>query len=400
MNRIRLLIAGSVLFALGNVGVSSLARQQTEAVEWLAYTIYDYREGSSLMLFDPAKRIHVELYQSDNRLNFRLSPTGQVAFSSWTDNEILLVNTKFTDLSPINISQASDLRGYPLGWSRNGRYLAFSAYEDVDVQDVFSPDSALYLWDNETQKAVNITPTDLATSAERYNIAWSYDEKLAITMWFGFGDDTLNPEIYVWDGETTFNLSQNPTGTDRDPTWNKNGQIAFLSAQNDEYDIFVWDGRSFKNGIPDVDSFNNIAPALSAYYSYPVWTPDGNIAFLALASQDKNIQIYLWDGQTTTNISQEPSSNNGIPRWSSNGSWAFVTGYGLGLYVHDSDNRIIFTETAIYPPAWSRDGNLIFCNADYSGVSMWDGHDVHQIISGWEIWAQWQGGEGVVCSSG
>ena len=151
--------------------------------------------------------------------------------------------------------------------------------------------------------------------------------------------------------------------------------------------------------------FTNVAPQLTAYYSSPEWTNKGLLTFGKQTAQDTHAQIYLWDGKTATNISQNPTMHNGGQTWSTDGRWAFATYYSPAqlVYVRDADNKTILTVEGQYP-AWSSTGYLTFCTFNSSDaewmLSIWDGKQVSRIAQAGEIFAQWQNGARNVCSSG
>jgi hypothetical protein len=115
--------------------------------------------------------------------------------------------------------------------------------------------------------------------------------------------------------------------------------------------------------------------------------------------QDSHIQIYLWDGNSVTNISQNPNANNGDATWSSDGKWAFATFFTVEqqlLYVRDANNQTILTvdggfQPGAKAPAWSSGGYLSFCSVDRNGkiLNVWDGLHIRKIAQGREIFAQW-----------
>jgi len=111
----------------------------------------------------------------------------------------------------------------------------------------------------------------------------------------------------------------------------------------------------------------------------------------------------VWDGETATNITQNPDFHNSTPRWSRNGYWTFWTFFSSEklLYVRDEQNRTLLT-TEGHGGAWSSQDELIFC--DYSEknwvLSLWDRQTITKIVQANEIWAQWQSGQGTLCSSG
>ncbi len=201
------------------------------------------------------------------------------------------------------------------------------------------------------------------------------------------------------------NISQNPTGEDKKPVWSNDGRRAFLSNRNNIDDIFIWDGKSFKNGVPDTSTFTNIAKNPISNNSLVTWTNNGDVAFSGQISDDKNIQTYVWNGQNVTNISQNPDLYDGFPTWSKNGRWAFSKFWWSpkhSIYVQDADNHTIFTTNGEYPPAWSADGNLAFCVYSSKGwqLSVWDGKIITKVAEGGDISAQWFSGSSVFCSSG
>jgi Tol biopolymer transport system component len=439
------LLTLTILFmSLTIIGNHNNIAAQTEDGDLLAYTIYSYDEGTSLMLYDPLidESILLYEYEGDGRLfrfSFIFSQDGRIALRLLNEYELLILNIRTPGQPPMNLSETLGLSGYPLSWSPDGRYLAFASHDDNRLIYVWDGDTAInivpdslydayllswspdgrylaftssddednqliYVWDGDT--ALNITPDDLDYPLRSYQAMWSYDGRLAFTVRYdGFPSPEGNhSEIYVWDGNITTNLSQNSTVVDHSHSWNIDGELAFFSARNGEIGIFVWDGVSVNNGSPDVDTFINIAPELpsSILPSALYWANDGRLAFEATGPEDnRHSQVYVWNRKTVTNYSQNPTLHNGAPRWSADGYLAFVTYFSSEqlLYVHDVDNRIILTTEGQYTPAWSSDGNLMFCKQGWT-LYMWDRQEIVEIAHGDEIYAKWQSGRSVGCSSG
>jgi hypothetical protein len=364
----------------------------------LAHTVENLDRKTSLIVYDPQSATRATFLTDADRTSFSFSADGRLACSAKSEgiDRIYVLDTLSAHPSPINISHDLRTNAYPLAWSRDGQHLALEVCQ-------YDTNRLIYVWDG--KKATNITPSDLADSARSFSVAWDSGERLAFTIWLRYsfprkGDPS---EIYLWDGHTTSNLSQNPTGEDRNPTWSTDGRLAFLSGRDGKYGVHVWDGASVKNGSPDVGTFANIAPDITTYYSYPAWTNKGLLAFDAYESQDEHAQIYLWGGFAATNISQNPSMHNGFPTWNADGHWAFQTFFSPAqlVYVRDTENRTILTIDG-GSPAWSSSGYLAFCtfNRPEWALSMWDGKQTKLIAQGGEIWAQWQSGSRSTCSSG
>ena len=235
---------------------------------------------------------------------------------------------------------------------------------------------------------------------QSFDIAWSSDGRLAFTVWFGSSSHDPRSEIYIWDGETTFNLSQNVDAEDREPVWNTDGEVVFGSTLDNTYILLLWDGVSYADGLPDVSSFTKIAPHLHVHSPFSVWVNDDQLAFEVFGPEESDIQIYIWDRQTWSNISRNPDAYNVTAQWSRDGYWAFVA--DQQLYVRDARNSTVFV-TRGSSPAWSAGGNLAFCSRDGRSdwkLSRWDRASVSTLMQGDEIFAQWRSGQTAVCSNG
>lgn len=369
--------------------------KKIEAGDYLVYVRRDYSDTGwtgQLMLYDPSKDVHTPILRDWNIDRISLGAGNRMAFSSSHEgsSEIYILNYPFVDSVPTSITHNIATQNQPIAWSPDGQYLAYwSAQDDRGI---------LSLWDGKIS-------SHIYNFQKISEVTWSLDNQLAFTEFYGFSSlDGGGPsEIFIWDGNETVSLSQNPTGTDRFPAWNANGQLAFLSEREGEYDIFIWDGVSKINGMPDPASFVNIAPNLTGYYSNPVWTNSDLLTFTG-AQPKENIQIYEWDGQRATNISRNLDFHNGSQSWRSDGYWVFGTSFLSDqqlLYARNEKNRTVLT-TEGGSPAWSPRGLLLFCVKAPRGwtLFMWNGAKIVEIAQGYEIDASWQNGEETFCTSG
>jgi hypothetical protein len=235
-------------------------------------------------------------------------------------------------------------------------------------------------------------------------IAWGSNGYLAFVEFYaidlGTTQDWGSSEVFIWDGNKIVSASQNPSGEDRFPQWSKGGKLAFLSLQDGNYAIFVWDGVAKINGAPDVNTFTKVASNLD-YFSSPIWTISDTLAFNMAKAPDLFTQVYEWDGQSSVNISKNPSTVNVDQSWRSDGYWTFST-FSSEVYVRDETNRTILV-TKGQQPVWSRTGLLAFCVDDSPDwvLSIWNGVDVVEVVHGnFYITAKWNNGQEIWCSNG
>jgi Tol biopolymer transport system component len=376
--------------------------------EYLIYLSDSFGKGQ-LMFYDLAGDVHMPIMAEWDVGRFAVSVTNRLAFSSAAEGEngIYILDYPFTDSVPLKVTSNIVGQDVPVAWSRDGRYLAYLSAQADGV--------TLFIWDGEDALPIYHSRQGIS------ELTWGPDGRLAFTDFHLF--DEVRGEVVIWDGYTTTSVSQNPAGEDRAPAWSGNGRLAFLSEWQGNYDIFVWDGVTKAEGVPDRSTFTNVASTLTDYGSDPVWTNAGLLAFGATGPKDDHIQIYEWDGKSATNISQHPSSHTFSQSWRSDGYWAFATPYysERRIYVRDEKNQTRLTADGQYSPAWSESGQLMFCAQTFRGKTFflfgrqifkleadedhwslfrWDGEQVIEVVQGDDIWASWPNGEGVFCTHG
>lgn len=286
-----------------------------EQKDFLVYLIDENPEQRQLIYYDPVSNLHTQILSDWDIQEFSLSKEYRLAFSSLKDghSKTYVLDYPFTENTPMEISLDISFEITPLSWSPDGRYLLLDSVQENSKK--------LYMWNGKNFFIVYEYRGQIG------EVAWSSSGQLAFTEFYidDYSSGKDYSEIYIWDGNSTLNASKNPFGEDRSPTWSQNGQLAFLSNRNEEYDIFVWDGISKNKSAPDSKTFLNIAPELTQYFSNPIWTNSDSIAFSGGNESDLHAQIYEWDGQATKNISQNPSLHNGGQTWRNDGYWSFIT---------------------------------------------------------------------------
>ncbi len=352
----------------------------------LAYVSAD----DDLMLYDPGDRTETKLL--DNVKDFVLGQDGRIAFIKQEDPDLYIFDPSTPAQTPINISQNPSANSYPLAWSPDGHYLAFSSREE-------SGDNVLYVWDGET--TINIMPEDRLNHADTFYTYWSYDGRLAFTIQYGWSNLDTPPETYLWDGNATTDLSQNPAGWDSAASWSRNGQLMFGSQRNDENGVYVWDGVSFKDGSPDIDSFIRIAPELKP--DYATWTNDGFIGFTVYpdSSPSGMKEIVVWDLKSEAIVKEFPISSDNAWSWLAEGGQMILSSQlasGIPSYnldVENTEGKILFnTHTGEF--SWSSDGYLAYCGIDEDSrsriLSLWNGKETWVVAIVSYKPARWQRG--------
>ena len=358
--------------------------------DFLVYVVTNDGYKNQLIHYGRQNNIHTPIVDNVAFDGFVVNPEMGIAYSQLdqSNSDIYLLPEPFETSESINITNNEDSKDRPLSWSSDGRYLAY-------ISEI-GKEQYLMIWDGKQSTPIYFISNRIS------ELDWSTDNKLAFTV---FSSSSYPSEIFIWDGQSTILLSQNPSGEDRYPAWNENGELAFLSERDDEYDIFIWDGVSFKNGQPDVASFENVMPSLTEYYSSPVWTTRGTLSFNG-GLRTGGIAIFEWNGKVAEHTSNNRLSHNGGQVYRDDGYWAFVTFLSDRklLYIRNQRNQSILVTRGSYPPAWSKSGDLVFCEwSDRQSewiLNVWDGREHFEIARGNTIRAIWQNGSGVYCSNG
>ncbi len=373
---------------LSNARPQAFSLNTADGHDMLAYV----SSSDQLMLYDPRDRTETALL--DDVRSFKLSPDGRVAFKKLDENDTVLYifDPSSDTLTPV-ITENPDAYNSPLAWSPDGRYLAFGSYHEPEGL-------SLYVWDGET--ATNVMPENPLAAAVRFYVDWSHDGRLAFQVIYGWSNLDIPPEVYVWDGHTMTNLNPNPDGWDGYASWSEDGKLLFGSRRDDDFSYYVWDGVSFKDGLPDADTFIPVAPELEP--DYPVWVTDNIIAFSVnrqFLIFPRNI-IMLWDVESGRVISEYPVSSDNAWSYLAEGGQVIISSHlasGLPSYyldVESTEGQILFTtETGEY--AWSPDGYLAYCRTDGRPggsinwvLSLWDGQESWDVTRVSYRPAQWQ----------
>ncbi|MAU09436.1 MAG: hypothetical protein CL607_06420 [Anaerolineaceae bacterium] len=387
-----LLAMAAWLLSLADAESVQAALPDTDIEATRDYIIYN--DDTTLMRYNPVTGERRVIVGGLEFGGFSVNPQGMVAYAVTVDGnqEIYVVDSSVPGSLPYQIIERPSTHDRPLGWSRDGRYLAFaSELVGNDDDHVW-----LYVWDGE--QSINITPHDLLELVDSYDISWSYDNRLAFTVWFDRVGSNYHAELYAWDGDETIKV-MGSSGDDRFPGWSQDGQLAFLA---NDTNIYIWDGYSTINGVADRESFVHVDPELTGWYSRPVWTPDSRLSFSGNSPEFGHAQSYIWDGQTATNIGQTPDYHSSAAIFREDGAYAFVTWFSAGqyIYVRDSNHHELLKTEAQNIPAWGANNDLMYCTYGWH-LTVWNGNETQVVSSGDPIIATWQKtGQSIYCTSG
>lgn len=377
----------------------------------LVYSVQHRGGSATLFRYDPQTGTTTALYESQTAVHFTLSREGRIAFSTewnWGNNgEMYLLDALANDATPINFTEIVGMRGYPLSWSPDGRYLAFASWVHGDNRQN-GKDLRLYIWNGNT--VVDIMPDDWGHVPESYNwVNWSNDGKLLFTVSYArlHVAGQLLDDTFMWDGSRTIVVASKFRAWGRVPFWSPKNELVFRRSANEGVEIITWDGVSYQDGIPVTDSMFIRSPGLGIA-SEVHWTPEGDMVFMGEMPIDAHTQIYHWDGQTLTNISQNADAHNGGMRWSDEGYWAFVTFFSPEqlVFIRDPANNTLYEGEGQYTPAWSLTEELAFCRYDRAAdggdwrLMVWSEDAIVELALSFQIGAQWLSGQETFCSSG
>lgn len=363
-----------------------------------------YNENRTLMRYDPVTGEHRVIVDGLESVwsTFVVNSNGLVAFADSTDGdaEIYVVDSSLENPTPQLLIDRPSTHDRPLAWSRDGRYLAFAS-ELVGNED---DHVWLYVWDGE--HAINITPSDLPSRAEQYNVYWGYDGQLAFVVTPITSQEAERyPIVYVWYGNEISGLRLEESYDLYSPLWLRNGSLALSYIVDEVRYVGVWSEDEVQNG--QLSSHDPII-TLPIYPSAWVITPDDTFMYTDL-EVNRHVQLYLVDGEETINISQN-GFHNSVPQFGLDGRYAYSTYFSSEqlVFIRDKNHNLIWSEEGSQM-AWGNNGYLIFCtygatHDTYWQISIWDGSDTETIYSddsGTTIRALWQKtGQSITCSSG
>jgi WD40 repeat protein len=291
---ILLTIAIALVLSVYFIAISSHA--QTTADNGTDILLYKTEDDDEWRYYDPRNRTDIPPpILSDEITNSEFSRDGRVAFTRKDENstELYVFDPQTPDIAPIKISQTSAENYYErFGWSPDGHYLAFGLWRGENE----NYDDSLYVWDGEI--VINIT-SDIALNnitqdpyATSYELSWSPDGRsLAFRLWRGAGN--YDGSLYVWDGETATNIAPDDCPDfvrEIDADWSSDGRLAFTIEYHEEEDsavpseIYVWDGNATTN--------LSQKPAGADWGA--TWSDNGQLAFMSVRDGEEG--IYVWDG--------------------------------------------------------------------------------------------------------
>lgn len=407
------------------INLSNLSESVDRPLAWspdgqmLALESVDATGNASLVIWNGKSNISIPLTEeviTFHRIDADWSPNGRylmIRAQVDADTELAYIwdGTTLQPLLPFGIDDSVLLLNYAHEWSPDSSQLSFI---------VSFPDrrNIVLVWDG--SETIDIMPPLFVPFSTVYNyLTWSQDGRLAFTVAHQTETGLMSrAEIYIWDGYSSVNLSQQFDRYDSGPVWSVDGKIAFVSierVQGPDYPygvghrIMVWDGLSYDGTLPDRDTFQVVGsdPNPTTYTALR-WIQDGRLTFATVPPGQSSIQGFAWDGNQVDNLTRNPDSQNTLPRWSETGLWAFGTYFSHAnlVYVRDHNNHTVLM-TRGHNFTWLQGDNLMLCRTNLQGsgrpywnLAHWDGKRITSIVDGWEISAVTSSGQQITCSSG
>ena len=348
-----------------------------------------YHSGRLLMKYDPHTQTHQEIMPSPT--DFSISKNGKIAYLTKYNELVLAHLDESHTLIAIVPTQSDTVR--LLSLSPDGKYLAYTDYDD-------SGKARILVWNGTT--SIDITPENSYVLVNFY-LSWEFANQIVwndnngFVFMASFADNILPTEIYYWDTEQTYNLSQNPEGRDGIIGWSPDGQFAFWSTVGESYNaqIKLWDGHSFTDGTPHITTIDNTLPIL-ANFDFATWTPDNHLIF-----HQSDYHLLRWDGSQIQHIAMDDDPKGSRPTFNSHGDWAFSEWWSDSIYVADKHNRHVQTIRG-HMQTWSEDGYLAFCYPHSNALLLYDGTDIITVNenASHAQFAQWQSGQALGCHNG
>jgi Tol biopolymer transport system component len=204
----------------------------------------------------------------------------------------------------------------------------------------------------------NIVRVD--TPGPAYNPAWSPDgTRLAVTVQLAGQLD-----VFVTDGITLTNLTENPAN-DSSPAWSPDGtRIAFQSNRDGDFDLYLLDVSTRR-----VEQLTDETTRGEVFDGFPAWSPDGTrIAFSSNVAGPFDLRLLDLSTRATTRLRvTTDAGSNLFPAWSPDGSQIAFQSDRSGidqLMVVGADGsglrQITDGANPARHPAWLPDGRLMY----------------------------------------
>lgn len=168
-----------------------------------------------------------------------------------------------------------------------------------------------------------------------------------------------------------------PTSRLNSIAWSPQGRyLSFVENDVDVTRLYVWDGEVV-NLVHLVESRAEI-PSM-------MWSYDNRLAFTlrSLRPQIDRMEIYLWDGRETINLTRTPDSEERIGTWSRDGQFAYISENtdGQKVMIWDGNNTThAFTDLGIIRWfQWNSENDLTVSGSEMDTAPLqiyrWDGQN-------------------------
>ncbi len=182
----------------------------------------------------------------------------------------------------------------------------------------------IYFWDGIHPAGPTITRV---TTTDYWENSYHINDNGEIVWYGGPGGVSMNYEIYFWDGNDSYQITDNTLG-DHEPKINNNGRVVWNKFDGHDLEIYFWDG--INPASPTTIQITN--NTLSAQYQQI--NNNGQVVWCEGYHNGGNEDLYFWDGMDPLNpniisLGMEGNGRSYYPQINNNGAVVW--------YMHEYD---------------------------------------------------------------
>lgn len=117
-----------------------------------------------------------------------------------------------------------------------------------------------------------------------------------------FQEQAPCPDLWLWDTQVLYNLTNTVDTCETQATWNSEGYLTYRACENIICDLWLWDGFKSKR----------LTNTLNLEERFPTWNVDDEFAYTACDVYG-NCDVWLTTEQNNLNLTNTPTTTNPFP---------------------------------------------------------------------------------------